>query len=121
MGSEDGKTMLVARVGLDRAVNGRLIRKFTPNLELKTSANFHLKDPSRSMAEGTMEYTGSDFTCQGKVAWQGAVLLAGGFSQRIIPSLHLGGDLTLIPINSVTIGQVGARWAQGKDIFTANI
>jgi mitochondrial import receptor subunit TOM40 len=120
--TEDQRTMLVARAGLDGAVNGRFIQKFGEGTELKGSSNSHLKDPPRNMHEGSVEYTGSDTTVAAKLAWQGAWLLGGAFTQRVVPSLHLGGDLVLVAVNGVTsIGQVGMRYAEGRDIFTATV
>jgi mitochondrial import receptor subunit TOM40 len=119
--SEDGRTMLVARTGLDGAVNGRVIQKLGSRWELKASSNSHLKDAQRNMHEGSVEYTGSDWTAGGKLMYQGAWLLGAAYTQRVIPSLQLGGDLTLVVQNLVTIGQIGARWTQGKDIFTASL
>lgn len=118
--SEDGRTMLVARTGLDGSVNGRIIQKVGRGLELKGSSNSHLKDAMRNMHEGSAEYTGSDFSLAGKLAWQGAWLMGGAFTQKITPAVQLGGDLTLVAVNGVTsIGQVGLRYAEGKDVFTA--
>eukprot|EP00928_Gymnodinium_smaydae_P054710 TRINITY_DN38440_c0_g1_i1.p1 TRINITY_DN38440_c0_g1~~TRINITY_DN38440_c0_g1_i1.p1 ORF type:complete len:369 (-),score=71.30 TRINITY_DN38440_c0_g1_i1:118-1164(-) len=117
--SDDGRTVMVARCGLDGAVNGRVIQKVGSSWEVKASSNSHLKDAQRNMHEGSIEYTGKDWTAQGKLAWQGAFLLGGAFSQRITPSLQLGGDLTVVTVNGVTIGQVGARWSPGRDVFTA--
>lgn len=119
--SDDGRTMLVARAGLDGSVNGRVIQKVGSMTEFKASSNSHLKDAQRNMHEGSVEFTGSDWTAAGKMAWQGAWLMSGAFTQRVVPSLQLGGDLTLVAVNGVTIGQIGARWSQGRDIFTANI
>jgi len=119
--SVDGKTVLVARAGLDGSMNGRAIQKVGNNLELKASSNSHLKDPQRNMHEGSFEYVGSDWTAAGKLAWQGAWLIGGAYTQRVLPSLQLGGDLTLVTANCVTIGQIGARWSQGKDVFTATM
>jgi len=120
--SEDQRTMLVARAGLDGGVNGRAIQKVGSGAEFKCSSNSHLKDPQRNMHEGSFEYTGSDWTMGAKLAWQGAWLLGGAFSQRIVPSLHMGGDLTLVAVNGVTsIGQVGMRYSDGRDIFSATM
>jgi len=120
--SEDGRQMLVARCGLDGGVNGRIIQKLGQSWEFKASTNSHLKDPQRNMHEGSMDYTGDEVAMGGKLAWQGAWLLGGALSRRIIPGLHLGGDLTLIAVNGVTsIGQVGLRYAPGKDIFAAAV
>lgn len=122
--SEDQRTMLVARAGLDGGINGRAIQKVgTDNwLELKASSNFHLKEAQRNMHEGSVEVTGKEFTLGAKLAWQGAWLLGGAFSQRIVPRLHMGGDLTLVAVNGVTsIGQIGMRYSDGKDIVVANV
>ncbi|CAK0891706.1 unnamed protein product [Prorocentrum cordatum] len=120
--TEDQRTMLVARAGLDGAVNGRFIQKFGEGTELKGSSNSHLKEPARNMHEGSVEYTGENTTLAAKLAWQGAWLLGGAFTQRVVPSLHLGGDLVLVAVNGVTsIGQVGMRYAEGRDIFTATV
>lgn len=119
--SDDGRTMLVARAGLDGAVNGRVIQKVGERMELKASSNSHLKEAQRNMHEGSVEFTGSDWTAAGKLAWQGAWILGGAFTQRVVPSLQLGGELQLVTVNGVTIGQLGARWTQGKDVFTANV
>jgi len=120
--SEDQRTMLVARAGLDGAVNGRAIQKVGNCLEVKASSNSHLKDPQRNMHEGSLEYTGKDSTMTAKLAWQGAWLMGGAFTQRIVPSLQLGGDLTLVAVNGVTsIGQIGGRWSHGRDIFSTTL
>jgi len=120
--SEDARTMLVARAGLDGGINGRAIQKVGNWLELKASSNFHLKEAQRNMHEGSVELTGSEWTLGAKLAWQGAWLLGGAFSQRVLPRLHLGGDLTLVAVNGVTsIGQVGVRYSDNKDILVANV
>lgn len=121
--SEDQRTVMVARAGLDGGVNGRLIQKVGSSFDIKANTNSHLKDPQRNMHEGGLEYTGTNCAATAKLAWQGAWLLSGAFSQRIMPSLHYGGDLTLVPLpNGVTsIGQVGLRWAQGPDSFCATL
>lgn len=120
--SEDQRTVLVARAGLDGAVNGRIIQKVGTAGEFKASSNSHLKDPQRNMHEGSFEYTGTDWTMAAKLCWQGAWLVGGAFSQRLTPSLHAGGDLTLVAVNGVTsIGQIGCRYAAGRDVFTASL
>eukprot|EP00929_Paragymnodinium_shiwhaense_P122130 TRINITY_DN94724_c0_g1_i1.p1 TRINITY_DN94724_c0_g1~~TRINITY_DN94724_c0_g1_i1.p1 ORF type:complete len:344 (+),score=104.01 TRINITY_DN94724_c0_g1_i1:61-1092(+) len=118
--SEDQKTVIVARAGLDGLVNGRFIQKWGA-AEVKLSSTSHLKDPQRNMHEGSLEYNGSEWTAAGKLAWQGTLLLGGSFTQRVMPSLQLGGDLTLVAMNGITIGNLAARYAQNKDIFTATL
>jgi len=118
--SADGRTMFVARAGLDGGVNGRMVQKVGSRWEVKASSNSHLKDAQRNMHEGSAEYNGTQFTAAAKLAWQGAWLMGGAFSRKIVPSLTLGGDLTLVAVNGVTsIGQVGLRYAEGRDVFTA--
>jgi len=121
--SEDGRTMLVARAGLDGGVNGRVVQKIgSTGLEVKASANSHLGEAQRNMHEGSVEYTGNSFAAAGKVAWQGAWLFGGAFSKRLLPQLQVGGDLTLVAVNGVMpISQVALRWAENKDIFTATV
>jgi len=120
--SEDQKTMLVARCGLDGFVNCRWIQKFGA-AELKVSSNSHLKEAQRNMHEGSFEYNGNSWTAAAKLAWQGTMLLGGSFTQRVMPSLQLGGDLTFVAINGFTIGNLAARYAtpQNKDVFTATV
>merc|ERR1712150_297733 len=117
--SEDQRTVLVGRYGLDGVVNGRAIQKIGESAELKFSTMSHLKDQQRNMHEGSLEYNGSDWTCMGKLTWQGACILQGSFTQRVLPWLHLGGDLHLVQMGAITsIGQIGLRYTEGKDIFT---
>eukprot|EP00933_Yihiella_yeosuensis_P063301 TRINITY_DN66404_c0_g1_i1.p1 TRINITY_DN66404_c0_g1~~TRINITY_DN66404_c0_g1_i1.p1 ORF type:complete len:346 (-),score=78.53 TRINITY_DN66404_c0_g1_i1:239-1276(-) len=118
----DGRTVAIARAGLDGGVNGRLIQKLGSSFEFKANSNSHLKDPQRNMHEGSIECNGTNFTMQGKLSWQGAWLAGGCFTRKILPSLQLGGDLTLVAVNGITsIGQVGMRYAEGKDVFTASV
>jgi len=120
--SEGGRTMFVARAGLDGGVNGRWIQKLGTNWEVKASSNSHLSEPQRNMHEGSVEYTGRNCTFGGKLAWQGAWLFGASFTQRILPPLQLGGDITLVAVNGCTsIGQVGLRYAEGSDILGANL
>jgi mitochondrial import receptor subunit TOM40 len=120
--SEGGRTMLVARAGLDGGVNGRWIQKVGTSWEVKASSNSHLTEPQRNMHEGAVEYNGTNCTLAGKLAWQGAWLFGASFTQRILPQLQLGGDLTLVAVNGCTsIGQIGLRWAEGRDIFGASL
>lgn len=120
--SDDGRTVLVARTGLDGGANGRLIKKLGSNWELKASAASHLKSAERNMNEVSLDYNGAEATCTGKLTWQGTMILSGSISQRVLPSLTLGGDLTLIAANGImSIGQLGMRYEQGKDIFAATV
>ncbi|CAE6932193.1 TOM40-1 [Symbiodinium sp. CCMP2592] len=118
--SPDGRTMLVARTGLDGGVTGRLIQKLGSSWELKGSSGSDLKDPQRNMYEGALEYSGPERAFGGKVAWQGYWLAGGSYVQKIMPQLQLGGDLTVVAVNSVTsVGQVGMRFTEGKHVFSA--
>jgi len=118
----DGRTVMIARAGLDGGVNARAIQKLGSCCEVKMSSNSHLKDPQRNMHEGAFEFTGTQRTLAAKLAWQGAWLMGGSFTQRILPSLQCGGDVTLVAVNGLTsIGQLAARYSQGKDIFNATL
>lgn len=120
--SDDGRTVLVARTGLDGGTNGRLIKKLGKSWELKASASSHMKSAERNMHECSLDYTGEESTYAGKLTWQGAMILSASLSQRVLPSLTLGGDLTLVAANGImSIGQVGLRYEQGKDIFSATV
>lgn len=124
--SEDQRTMLVARAGLDGGVNGRAVQKFGTGLQVTAQSNSHLQEPQRNMHEGSVEYQGGSWCGAGKVAWQGAWLFGGAFTKRIIPQLQLGGDLTLVAVGGigappVAISQVGLRYTEGKDVFTVQV
>mmetsp|Transcript_107488 Transcript_107488/g.272738 ORF Transcript_107488/g.272738 Transcript_107488/m.272738 type:complete len:354 (-) Transcript_107488:195-1256(-) len=120
--TEGGRTMMVGRIGLDGGVNGRWIQKVGTGFELKASSQSHLKDPQRNMHDASVEYAGKDWTFGAKAAWQGALLAGGSFTQRIVPSLQLGGDLTCVMVqNTIMIGQVGARWSEGGHTFTTAV
>lgn len=120
--SEDHRTMLVARCGLDGGVNGRMIQKIGSGLQLTLASHSHLSEPQRNMHEANAEYTGGSFTAAGKCAWQGAWLFGGSFTKRLVPQLQVGGDLTLVAVQGIMpIMQVGLRWADNKDIFGATI
>lgn len=120
--TEGQRTMMVARAGLDGAINGRIIQKFGTGCEVKASSQSHLKDPQRNMHDGSVEYTGRTWTCGAKLAWQGAWLMGGSYTQKVMPQLQIGGDLTLVAVNGImAIGLLAMRWSAGKDTFTAQI
>mmetsp|Transcript_67576 Transcript_67576/g.187305 ORF Transcript_67576/g.187305 Transcript_67576/m.187305 type:complete len:356 (+) Transcript_67576:66-1133(+) len=119
--SEGARTVMMARIGLDRGVHGRLVQKLGTGWELKASSQANLKDKQRNMHDASVEYNGKDWTFGAKLAWQGAWLGGGSFTQRILPSLQIGGDLTCVMVNNIMmIWQLGARWSAGKDVFTAS-
>uniref|UniRef100_A0A7S2LQI7 Mitochondrial import receptor subunit TOM40 homolog n=1 Tax=Zooxanthella nutricula TaxID=1333877 RepID=A0A7S2LQI7_9DINO len=120
--SEGGRTVMVARAGLDGGVSGRIIQKFGTGFEVKASSQTNLKNQQQNIHDAAAEYTGKDWTCGAKLAWQGAWLAGGSFTQRLLPSLQLGGDLTCVAVNNLmTIWQLSARWTEGKNVFTAGL
>lgn len=120
--SEDQRTVLVSRIGLDGGVNGRVVQKVGQGMELKGTAQSHMKDPQRNMYDAAVDYTGKDWTGGLKVAWQGALLGGGSFSQRILPTLHVGGDVTAVAVNNLmVICQGGLRYSDGKDTVVAAV
>eukprot|EP00932_Pfiesteria_piscicida_P008306 SRR837773.18679.p2 GENE.SRR837773.18679~~SRR837773.18679.p2 ORF type:complete len:243 (-),score=97.49 SRR837773.18679:84-752(-) len=113
---------MFARVGLDGGVNGRWIQKIGSGFELKASSQSHLQDPQRNMHDASFEYTGKDWTGGVKAAWQGALLTGGSFTQRLMQSLHVGGDVMCVMVqNPIIISQVGARWSDYGHIVTLNV
>eukprot|EP00913_Durusdinium_trenchii_P014692 g13782.t1 len=77
--------------------------------EVKASSNSDLKDVGRNMHESSLEYTGPERALCGKLAWQGAWV--GG-----------GVRMVMVGVNGVTsIGQVGLRYGEGKNILTATL
>lgn len=123
--SEDQTTVLVARAGLDGSVNGRAIQKVggpSGRVEVKASSNSHLKDPQRNMHEGSVEFNGASTAAALKLAWQGAPLFSFAFAQKVLPSLAVGGDCTVVPVNGLTmISTMGLRYAVDKDVFAATV
>jgi len=119
--SEDGRTVLFGRAGLDGSITGRLIKRLGEGWEVKGTSHSHLKEAQRNMHESSVEYNGSDMTCAGKLMWQGAFLLGAAYTKRLLPSLQLGGDLTLVTANGVTIGQLAARWTNGNNTFVGQL
>lgn len=119
--SEDQRTVLVARCGLDGGNNGRWIQKVGTNHELKVSSSSHLKQQERNMHDAQFDYNGGSRTWSAKLAWQGAYILGGNFTQRLMPTLQVGGELTAAFFNGQIspFGSVGLRWAQGKDSVCA--
>lgn len=120
--SEDARTVLVGRIGLDRGVTGRLIQKLGDSMELKANIHSSLKTPQQNMYEVATDYCGSDWCAAAKLAWQSTWILNGGFAQVVTPNLHLGAETTWIAMNGgASIGAVGMRWAKGKDVFTGTL
>merc|ERR1719447_2495066 len=120
--SEGQRTVMTARAGLDGSVDGNWVQKIGSGFEFKASSATHLKDMQRNMHDASVEYTGKDWTCGAKLAWQGAWLAGGSFTQRLLPSLQLGRDLTCVAVNNLmTIWQLSARWTEGKNVFTAGL
>jgi len=81
--SEDQRTMLFARAGLDGFVNGRAIQKVGSSMEVKASTNLSLKELQRNVSDFSFEYNARDWTMGTKLAWQGAWFFGGAFSQDI--------------------------------------
>lgn len=116
--SEDARTVMMARVGLDGGVNGRLVKKVGQGFELKASSQSHLKEPQRNAHDASVDYTGKDWTGGLKAAWQGVPLGVATFSQRILPCLQVGGDVSVVAVNGgMAILQGGFRYAADKDVF----
>lgn len=118
---DDGSLLLMARYSLDQTVNARFLKKLSKNFEFRLNANSSLTEEQRNMYELSFDNTGSDWASSLKFAWQGTWIVNGSFSQMIHPKLHLGGELTWIGANGASIGAIGARYTQGKNIISCQL
>jgi mitochondrial import receptor subunit TOM40 len=117
----DGKTTVVGRVGLDGGVNARLIQKIGESVELKVNVNSNLQDSQRNMSEIGMDYYGSNWACSNKLVYQGTWILNSSISQEVTRNLSLGGELTYVTANGVSIAGVGARYVLNNNILSATL
>jgi len=118
---EDGSLLLVGRYGIDGVVNGRIAKTLGKGLEFKANINSSLKEEPRNMYELSLDYANKEWASSLKLAWQGAWLLNGSFSQVITPNLLMGGDLTWIAANGASIGAIGARYTKGPNVLSGQI
>jgi mitochondrial import receptor subunit TOM40 len=119
--TNDGKTTIVGRVGLDGGVNARLIQKLGDSFEAKINVNSNLQDSQRNMSEIGLDYYGSNWACSNKLVYQGTWILNSSISQEITRNLSLGGELTYVTANGVSIAGVGARYVANNNYWSATI
>jgi mitochondrial import receptor subunit TOM40 len=119
--SNDGRTTMVGRVGLDGGVNARLIQKLGDSFDFKINVNSNLKDSQRNMSEIGLDYYGSNWACSNKLVYQGTCILNSSMSQEITKNLSLGGELTYVTANGVSIAGVGARYVLGNNYWSATL
>lgn len=119
--TNDGRTTLVGRVGLDGGVNARAIQKVGEGFELKANMNSNLKDSQRNMTELSVDYAGSHWACSNKLVYQGTWIVNSSIAQEITKNLSLGGELTYVTANGVSIAGVGARYVLGPNVWSAQL
>ena len=119
--TDDGRTTLVGRVGLDGGVNARAIQKLTDSIEAKVNLNSNLSDSQRNMSELSLDYYGGSWAGSSKLVYQGTWILNGSMAQEISKNLTLGGELTYVAANGVSIAGVGARYVLGKSVLSASL
>lgn len=119
--TDDGRTTLVGRVGLDGGVNARAIQKIFSSFEAKINLNSNLNDPQRNMAELSLDYFGTNWAGSSKLVYQGTWILNGSMAQEISRNLSLGGELTYVTANGVSIAGLGARYCQGSNVWSASV
>jgi mitochondrial import receptor subunit TOM40 len=119
--TNDGRTTFVGRVGLDGGVNARAIQKIFDSFEAKININSNLKDSQRNMTELALDYYGNNWACSNKLVYQGTWILNGSIAQEITKNLSLGGELTYVTANGVSIAGVGARYVSGSNIVSASL
>jgi len=119
--TNDGRTTLVGRVGLDGGVNARVMQKVYDSFEAKINVNSNLKDSQRNMTELALDYYGSNWACSNKLVYQGTWILNSSIAQEITKNLSLGGELTYVTANGVSIAGVGARYVNGANVISASL
>jgi len=117
----DGRTTLVGRLGIDGGVNARAIQKIANSFEAKININSNLKDSQRNMTELAVDYYGSHWAMSNKLVYQGTWILNSSLAQEVTKNLSLGGELTYVTANGVSIAGIGARYVQGQNIISASI
>ncbi len=117
----DGRTTLVGRLGIDGGVNARAIQKIADSFEAKINVNSNLKDSQRNMTEFAIDYNGSNWAMSNKLVYQGTWILNTSLAQEITKNLSLGGELTYVTANGVSIAGIGARFVSGQNIVSASL
>eukprot|EP00920_Eleutheroschizon_duboscqi_P019583 GHVT01046733.1.p1 GENE.GHVT01046733.1~~GHVT01046733.1.p1 ORF type:complete len:248 (+),score=35.45 GHVT01046733.1:44-745(+) len=108
-------------MGLDGTLSGRLMKRFSPSFEVKSTFQSSLSEEQSNVYEVSLDNMGKDWASSVKFVWQGCWVLNGMLSQVITKNLQLGGELTWIAANGASMGAVGARWASERDIFTGTL
>ncbi|EER18361.1 conserved hypothetical protein [Perkinsus marinus ATCC 50983] len=116
--TDDGRTVMVGRLGMDGGVNARLMKKLFKGTDLKINANSNLHDPQRNMYEFTVDQQGEDWAASAKLAYQGTWISNVSFAQEVTNNLSLGGELTHVAVNGVSIGGLGARYVWGPNYLS---
>ncbi|EER16228.1 conserved hypothetical protein [Perkinsus marinus ATCC 50983] len=109
---------MVGRLGMDGGVNARLMKKLFKGTDLKINANSNLHDPQRNMYEFTVDQQGDDWAASAKLAYQGTWISNVSFAQEVTNNLSLGGELTHVAVNGVSIGGLGARYVWGPNYLS---
>lgn len=117
--TDDGRTTLVGRVGLDGAVNARAIQKIGEAFEAKLNMNSSLSDSNRNMGEASLDYYGKHWASSNKLVYQGTWILNSSIAKEVTNKLSLGGELTYVTANGVSIAGVGARYVTGPNFLSA--
>ncbi|PHJ18972.1 eukaryotic porin domain-containing [Cystoisospora suis] len=114
----------MARLSSDGFLQTRFIKGISKTFDIKFNSNSSLNEDAKdkAMHEISFDKMGADWTANFKLAWQGTWILNGLFTQVITPKLQLGGELTWVTANGISMGSVGARYAvNDNNIVTCQI
>lgn len=119
--SDDGKSLVMAKIGLDGNVVARALVKFNKNFEVRANTNSRLKFDNQNAFEIGADYVSDSWTASLKSAWQGTWIWNVAYTHQILPSLSVGSELTYININGASIGSLAARYVAGDNIITCQL
>ncbi|EKX74222.1 mitochondrial import receptor subunit tom40, putative [Theileria equi strain WA] len=119
--SDDGKSLVMAKIGLDGNIVARGLVKVNKNLEIRANTNSRLKFDNQNAFEIGADYVSDFWTASLKSAWQGTWIWNVAYTHQIVPSFSVGSELTYININGASIGSLAARYVKGDHIFTCQL
>lgn len=115
--SEDERTFVMGKYGMDGVLNARLVKKALGNYcDLRVNAFSCLVEPQRNMLEITKDLNFKECATSMKLCWQGIWIGNLGFSRRLSKNFHAGCELTYLNIGGgQSMGTMGVRYSNGED------
>lgn len=103
----------------DERLNTRAFWNHTPTMTSKINADVGLTDPTSSKGSWDLDYRGSDFCAQAKVASGGIYALS--YLQSVTPWLALGGEGFYQSKTMFSAITAAAKYSHGADTATVSI